>query len=1000
MKNSTKFFSIFIAIGLIIWSLPGIAQVTPQYTNGTPFPNSGNSIPLAWSTGGVRGQLLYPAGCFGSNVPSGMGITDIYWMAYNGSSGSSTYGQLHISMGQPNITTLSGSAYETGLTQVFSTTSYTITYTGGNWFKITLNQPFPYDPTLPLVVEVNQLQSSFSNFYCAILSPYPTGSARNYANSYNATSPSGSSSPWSNAFGVDLAPISNAKNDIGVTAIDSPSVFCDGDHNVVVTVKNFGKNQVDTFDVNWTFNGTLQQAVTVHTLLDTFNGVGSTEAQVVLGTKTFTANQLDTIVAWTSNPNNQTDTVTSNDSTGAGKMPSMYGNFTIDPNGTGTANYTNFSDLAKDLSDFGVCGPVTVTVANGTYTEQVTFDNIEGTSMVNTITFLPDSGYVDLEYNSGSFSMNYTMKMAGASHISFQDFNFHALGSSYSRVVEFGGNSNYNSFNSCTFNGYANGTSSTYQALIYAQGKCDGNSFMDCDFDAGSYGFYYRGGGTTSRSTGLTVENCNFNDQYYRGAYFYYTSDLHFNHNVIRSSRNYSFYYAVYSYYSNGDFQMVGNDINVPGYSPIFMGYTEGDNTNRPLLANNFIRVGKGTGLYGYGIYCFNAGYMRIVNNTVVCTHSTGTYRAIYITGGANTIMNNNIHDQNGYSTSSSYACLYVNGGFAVLECDYNNFYTNRTLGYLSGAYATLSDWQNATGFDMNSLTTDPLFVNFDSLRTCSDTLDGAGTPLAYITDDFDGDGRHPVTPDIGADEWVGSDSGAYSAGPDAFVCDGKTAMIGLEVSGGSFLWSSGDTTSTIEVSTEGTYTVAMTSDCGASHTDTVEVVDITPTATFDLTPSDNTFLTIDADNTSNHGDSYMWTIEDQNGVNATDTLYSMDLTHIVMDNGPYEVCLTTYNDCDTASSCQTWTGVVGIDKADLSSNISLMPNPVSDVLTIQFEGIEGDVTVEMSNVQGQVVHMDRYMNVAGNAVQEVNVSSLKKGMYIVKFVTETGIATKQIIVQ
>ena len=985
-----------MAIGLIIWSLPGISQVTPQYMNGTPYPNSGNSIPLAYSTGGVRGQLLYPAGCFGSNVPSGMGITDIYWMAYNGSSGTSVYSQLHISIGQPNVTSLNSSAYETGLTQVFSSTNYTLTYTGGNWFKITLNQPIQYDPTLPLVVEVNQLQSSYNNFYCAILSPYPTGSGRNWSSTYNSSSPTSSGNPWSNAFGVDLAPISNAKNDIGVTKIDSPSVFCDGDHNVVVTVKNFGKNQVDTFDVNWTYNSVLQTPVTVHTLLDTFNGVGVTETQVVLGSKTFTANQLDTIVAWTSNPNNKQDTVTKNDTMGAGKMPSMYGNFTIDPNGTGTANYTNFTDLAKDLSEFGVCGPVVVTVANGTYTEQVTFDQVEGTSAINTVTFTPDSGIVDLEFNANS-SANYTMKFGGASHFSFTDFNFHALGTSYSRVIEFGGNSDYNSFDHCTFNGYSNATTSTFQALIYAQGRCDGNTFMYCDFDAGSYGFYYYGGGTTSRSTGLTIEHCNFMDQYYRGGYFYYTADLHFNHNVMRSTRNYSSMYAFYSYYSNGDFQMIGNDLNVPGYTPIYMGYTEGDNDNKPLIANNMIRIGKNAGSYGYGIYAYNAGFTRIVNNTLVMTHSTGTYRGIYITGGANTIMNNNIHDQNGYSSSTSYACIYINGGFAVLDCDYNNYYTNRNLGYLSGAYTTLSDWQNATGFDMHSLTTDPGFVNFDSLRTCSDTLDGAGTPLSYVTDDFDGDGRHPMTPDIGADEWVGSDSNAYSAGPDAFICDGKPAIIGLGVTGGTFLWSNSETTSTIEVNTPGIYTVAMTSICGASHSDTVEVVDITPTATFDLTPSDNTFLTIDADNTSNHGDSYMWTVI---GTGLNDTLYSMDLTHIVPDNGPYEVCLYTYNDCDTATSCQTWTGVLGIQDADLNNLISLMPNPVSDVLTIQFEGIEGDVTVEMSNVQGQIVHRDRYMNVAGNAVQEVNVSSLRKGMYIVKFVTETGIATKQIIVQ
>ena len=780
-------------------------------------------------------------------------------------------------------------------------------------------------------------------------------------------------------------------------AVDSPAVFCEGTHNVVATIANRGINQLDSVRVNWSFGGVPQPTYHHTSTLDTMNGVGASEAQVVLGSKTFTSGVSNEIVVWTSHPNGVSDTFNFDDTAKAIVQPAIYGNFTLDPNGSGVNNYIDWTSLAQDLSDFGVCGPVVVDVAAGVYTEQATFGDISGASSVNTITFNADTAGVTLE-NSSSSGANWVVGLEGADWVTFNDFTFEATGSSYSTVVSINSGGSSNTFNNCVFNGYANATTSTNQAIIYSNSpENNDNMFQNCEFNGGSYGIYFRGSSTTSRSSGNSWENCDFIDQYYRCGYFYYTSNLHFNYNVVRSSRNYSSFYAIYSYYSNGDFQVIGNDINVPGYTPLYMGYTEGDNTNKPLIANNMIRVGKNAGSYGYGIYAYNAGFTRIVNNTLVLTHSTGTYRAIYITGGANTIMNNNIHDQNGYSSSTSYACIYINGGFAVLDCDYNNYYTNRTVGYLSGAYSTLSDWQNATGFDMHSLTTDPMFVNFDSLRTCSDTLDGAGTPLSYITDDFDGDGRHPMTPDIGADEWVGSDSGAYSAGPDAFICDGKSAVIGLEVSGGTFLWSNSETTSTIEVTSEGIYTVAMTSDCGASHTDTVVVEDITPTATFDLTPSDNTFHTIDADNTSDHGDSYMWTVI---GTGVNDTLTSMDLTHIVPDNGPFEVCLYTYNDCDTASSCQTWAGVVGIQDADLSNMISLMPNPVSDVLTIQFEGIEGDVTVEMSNVQGQVVHRDRYMNVSGNAVQEVNVSSLRKGMYIVKFVTETGIATEQIIVQ
>jgi hypothetical protein len=314
-------------------------------------------------------------------------------------------------------------------------------------------------------------------------------------------------------------------------------------------------------------------------------------------------------------------------------------------------------------------------------------------------------------------------------------------------------------------------------------------------------------------------------------------------------------------------------------------------------------------------------------------------------------------------------------------------------MGYLLGAYPTLAAWQTATGFDMHSLTVNPGFTNFDSLRTCSDSLEGAGTPVSYVMDDFDGDGRHPVTPDIGADEWVGSKAGSFSAGPDQFVCNDDPVTIGLPSMGATFLWSTFDTTATITVSQPGTYTVDMTSGCGSQHSDTVVVVDNTPIAAFVTT---NSYFTGKFTNSSSNGDSYMWVVH----TNPPDTFYSMDLLYIFNDHGPYNVDLYVMNECDTVMTSQTWTGTVGIRQNSISDLITLVPNPASDVMTIRFNGLEGDVQVEMSNVQGQVVFRNNYMDISGSSSQNIDVSSLNKGMYIVRFTTANDVTTKQIVVQ
>ena len=56
----------------------------------------------------------------------------------------------------------------------------------------------------------------------------------------------------------------------------------------------------------------------------------------------------------------------------------LSGSYTIDPNGTGTNNYTSFTSAISALSTSGVSGPVTFNVKQGTYTEQVTIPNITG----------------------------------------------------------------------------------------------------------------------------------------------------------------------------------------------------------------------------------------------------------------------------------------------------------------------------------------------------------------------------------------------------------------------------------------------------------------------------------------------------------------------------------------------------------------------------------------------------------------------------------------------
>lgn len=117
-------------------------------------------------------------------------------------------------------------------------------------------------------------------------------------------------------------PVTTAPNDVGVVSVDSPSAFfCSGNYDIVASVKNFGTNQVNSYTVNWSWNGVNETPINVTTPLDTVNGSGASSAQIVLGNKLITGT--NSIVVWTSSPNGAADTVNTNDTVSTSLTPSV-----------------------------------------------------------------------------------------------------------------------------------------------------------------------------------------------------------------------------------------------------------------------------------------------------------------------------------------------------------------------------------------------------------------------------------------------------------------------------------------------------------------------------------------------------------------------------------------------------------------------------------------------------------------------------------------------------
>ncbi len=95
---------------------------------------------------------------------------------------------------------------------------------------------------------------------------------------------------------------------------------------------------------------------------------------------------------------------------------------------------------------------------------------------------------------------------------------------------------------------------------------------------------------------------------------------------------------------------------------------------------------------------------------------------------------------------------------------------------------------------------------------------------------------------------------------------------------------------------------------------------------------------------------------------------------------------LSTYSDPATVS-------IVGINVAE-GSNISLYPNPASTTVTV--EGIEGQATVTMVDLNGRETGK---WSVNGGAMT-INVNGLAKGTYFVRIVSEKSTAVRKLVVR
>lgn len=108
--------------------------------------------------------------------------------------------------------------------------------------------------------------------------------------------------------------------------------------------------------------------------------------------------------------------------------------------------------------------------------------------------------------------------------------------------------------------------------------------------------------------------------------------------------------------------------------------------------------------------------------------------------------------------------------------------------------------------------------------------------------------------------------------------------------------------------------------------------------------------------------------------------------------NGVYAVQVTNSYGCVLTSEMIIVN--VGVDEIALEDQLNIYPNPVTDVLNVQWNNTNETANLSIRDLSGRLIHSERAAN--GNAV--LDLSTLSSGNYILELQTEEGSLRKQVV--
>ena len=207
-------------------------------------------------------------------------------------------------------------------------------------------------------------------------------------------------------------------------------------------------------------------------------------------------------------------------------------------------------------------------------------------------------------------------------------------------------------------------------------------------------------------------------------------------------------------------------------------------------------------------------------------------------------------------------------------------------------------------------------------------------------------------------------------------ACFGETVTLTANQIGASYLWSTGETTQSIDITTAGNYSVQITNPATNCTITSDEIVvsyhdEIDNTVTFNASPTELV--------ANQSGATYQWIDCNNNNQPITGETGQ----HFAPTEIGYYAVIITMNGCSVTSTCMHITNV-SVEENGLTDLINIYPNPVSDI--IHFES-EANLLITIISLEGKIISRHQLINKSSY----LNVSDLTTGVYIARIEIISG---------